>query len=124
MATTFAGFCNYHDTTIFKEIDFGKYNSFDPNNKRQMVLLPLRAVAREYWLKLNIDKDYSILADYGIKKNLNKIMEILNVDKNNAKQIIDNIDEMILPYLLGTKELHSTSVEIAKSNFTSSRYSK
>ena len=55
-ATTFTGFCNVHDTKLFKSVDFGDHCHFDPNNTQQVVLLSLRATAKEYWTKLNICK--------------------------------------------------------------------
>jgi hypothetical protein len=43
-ATTFAGFCAEHDSSIFKPIDV---NAFDPNDNEHLFLVTYRAIARE-----------------------------------------------------------------------------
>jgi hypothetical protein len=57
-ATTFTGFCNHHDATVFREIDTA---DMAPPTKRQVVLHALRAVARECWAKLSVIKGHEQL---------------------------------------------------------------
>ncbi len=48
-ATTFTGYCGFHDNSIFAPIDFGDDRIFDIENNAQLSLLTLRAIAKEYW---------------------------------------------------------------------------
>jgi hypothetical protein len=47
-ATTFTGFCEFHDTTIFRPIEVYDYT---PGNKEQEFLFAYRALAKEYYTK-------------------------------------------------------------------------
>lgn len=53
-ATTFTGFCNNHDSRLFAKIDNTPSHSLNFNDPEQSLLFTLRAVAREYWAKVNI----------------------------------------------------------------------
>lgn len=46
-ATTFTGFCHYHDNKVFKEIDTNSYQ----NSKKQNFLFAYRSFAKEYYEK-------------------------------------------------------------------------
>jgi hypothetical protein len=58
-ATTFAGFCSEHDTSIFKLIDNNEFRSDDP---QYLFLLAYRAVSRE--LHAQMDGAFKIQATY------------------------------------------------------------
>lgn len=49
-ATTFAGFCSQHDSSIFKAIDS---NQFDPNDQEHLFLVAYRAIARELYAQMD-----------------------------------------------------------------------
>lgn len=55
IATTFSGFCNYHDNQLFKPIEAQDYK---PNNKEQEFLFAYRAFAREFNIKKTSEKVY------------------------------------------------------------------
>ena len=56
-ASTFAGFCNKHDTEIFKSIES---NIIDYNNQEHLFLLLYRSIAREYF---EVNKNYFLMRD-------------------------------------------------------------
>ena len=53
IAGVFKGFCSFHDNEIFKKIDFNKNTQINTLTNEQYTLFHFRAVANEYWLKLN-----------------------------------------------------------------------
>src|SRR5262245_37605309 len=79
-ATTFTGFCVEHDLHLFREVDFDNSRSFDPASPRQVVLLALRAAAREYWLKLNNQKLYQRLVELGNREDYESLRMMLNLE--------------------------------------------
>ena len=102
-ATTFTGFCNRHDSAIFREIDFADSRPFDRNNPRQIVLLSLRSVAKEYWAKLNVRKLFGRLVRLAKDQDFRRLAEQLNLDEYHASRFVENLDDFASPYLEGTK---------------------
>jgi hypothetical protein len=102
-ATTFTGFCSHHDSELFKEIDFSDTHSFDPKNIRQVVLLALRSVAREYWAKANAVRIYDEMVSIARSGDIDTIKEILNTDDEGAVTFVSNVDTITKPYLDGSK---------------------
>jgi len=129
-ATTFTGYCSYHDNEVFKSIDFCRGKDLDNVTDQQLALLTLRAVAREYWAKLNVLKLYEIMAGYVRNSDLNGISTLLNVDIDDARIILRNSDDYILPYYTGVrqssphlkKHFNSLRTQIGKNKFHLSRF--
>lgn len=102
-ATTFTGFCTEHDLHLFREVDFDNSRSFDPASPRQVVLLALRAAAREYWLKLNNQKLYQRLVELGNREDYESLRKMLNLENADAVRLTLTWEEKWKPSLLGTK---------------------
>jgi hypothetical protein len=102
-ATTFTGFCAEHDLHLFREVDFDNSRSFDLASPRQVVLLALRAAAREYWLKLNNQKLYQQLVELGNRADYESLMRMLNLENADAVRLTLTLEEKWKPSLLGTK---------------------
>ncbi len=62
-ATTFTGFCSYHDNIVFKPIEESDYV---PGDARQETLFAFRALAKEWHAKLRARNAYSAHADHPI----------------------------------------------------------
>jgi hypothetical protein len=89
-ATTFAGFCGYHDRELFREIDFGTTRIFDPTDKRQAVLLGFRALACEYWKKLTSRLFYRRIFDCQRRGDTAGLKALLGFDLESTDEIITN----------------------------------
>lgn len=53
-ATTFLGFCNHHDTNLFKPIELGDYEG----NEQQNFLFAYRGFAKEYFAKKKVVNEF------------------------------------------------------------------
>ncbi|WP_158696543.1 YecA family protein [Staphylococcus agnetis] len=62
-ATTFSGFCNYHDQEVFKEIEVKKFSG----ETKQLFLYTYRAFVAEYYKKIS-DKNFS--GNFSNKSNI------------------------------------------------------
>ncbi|VAV84501.1 hypothetical protein MNBD_DELTA01-1129 [hydrothermal vent metagenome] len=102
-ATTFTGFCQPHDSELFNEVDFSLENRFDPNSKRQILLLSLRAISREYWSKLNTLKMYKSILNLVHKLDINGVRQLFN-SPSLDEHIIINIKEPLKQFIVNTKE--------------------
>lgn len=102
-ATTFTGFCAGHDSSLFREVDFDHSRPFDPTSLRQVVLLALRAAAREYWTKLNMQKLYKRLVELGTRKDYESLRSMLNLENTDTVHLALVLEEVWKPFLLGTK---------------------
>jgi hypothetical protein len=69
-ASTFEGFCNKHDTEVFKSIET---NVIDYNNNEHLFLLLYRSIAREYF---ESNKSFSLF-----KNTINELIK--DMDENN-----------------------------------------
>jgi hypothetical protein len=94
-ATTFTGFCEYHDRKLFREIDFTPGQTLDPANKRQAVLLGFRALACEYWKKLTSRLFYRRLLDCQHRHDLGALRALLGLDLDDAELVLTNHDETL-----------------------------
>lgn len=86
-ATVFTGFCKHHDRTLFREIDFDAGESFDPASLRQAVLLAFRAVACEYWKKLNARVLHATLLERQERRDVSGIARLLNLEEADARDM-------------------------------------
>ena len=75
-ASTFTGFCSHHDTDLFKRIDFKKGDNAADLDDEQRVLFHFRALAREYWSKLNAVKCFTFVKTAIEEKNKDNILKI------------------------------------------------
>ena len=57
-ASTFPGFCSYHDTTVFRPIDFKKDIRVQRFSDEQVCLFHFRALAKEYCAKRDAIKTF------------------------------------------------------------------
>lgn len=91
-ASTFTGFCNYHDTITFKDIENKPFNS----NDKQIFLLAYRALCKEVFLK---------------KSHLDFLKSIKTQDKGlpevNQIQFQESIKLMIHGCTLGVKTMEN-----------------
>ncbi|MCK9578215.1 hypothetical protein M0R01_01820 [bacterium] len=94
IATTFSGFCQYHDVKVFQPIESYDY---DPTNQEQNCLFAYRALIKELYAKKRlyqiqlgifayVDNDTNIALLKGSKKGL----EDLEYCLNKFKDIIEN----------------------------------
>jgi len=110
-STVFTGLCSNHDSQLFKEIDFINASQFDPTNKRQLILLSLRSLARECWAKLNGLKLFSQINEAVNRKDTGIIKQLLNTDNDCTMSIINSW------HLIGeplSKEFRASSQRICK----------
>jgi len=101
-ATTFTGFCNHHDSTLFAPIDYDEKRTLDPSDLDQAVLFSLRSVAREYWLKLRNFEAFSKIRDLASRRDIEVLKQTMNIDDFHARQLVDNLG-FIRAFLHGTK---------------------
>ncbi len=91
-ASTFTGFCNYHDTITFKDIENKPFNS----NDKQIFLLAYRALCKEVFLK---------------KSHLDFLKSMKTQDKGlpevNQIQFQESIKLMIYGCTLGVKTMEN-----------------
>ena len=96
-ASTFTGFCNKHDTNLFKAIELYDY---EVGNQEQEFLYAYRALAKEYHIKQTVKNMYEkkiSLTD----EELMEIQEYCGLTKKiNRKQV----QEIVKPLLKGTNE--------------------
>jgi hypothetical protein len=102
-ATVFTGYCAVHDNKLFREVDFDEAHPFDPDSKRQRILLSLRAASREYWAKLNVKALNEQMGALIRAKDTDGIRLMLNVGKIEAQRLVQEGVNVILPYHEGTK---------------------
>ena len=93
-ATTFAGFCDHHDRELCREIDFNSIRTLDPADKRQAVLLGFRALACEYWTKLNVRLFYRRIFDCQRRKDTAGLKTLFGLDSGNVEEILANQTEI------------------------------
>lgn len=107
-ASTFLGFCNSHDTEIFKPIELNDYNK---NNDEQEFLFAYRALAKEYYTKktvanlyekmLTLKKDELIeLREYcglPIDVGLDGYREHLELISKGTNESIEKLDALKIP---------------------------
>ncbi|MBN4054205.1 hypothetical protein JYT87_00685 [Nitrospira defluvii] len=123
-ASTFTGFCQNHDSTLFREVDFDGKRNFNLDSKRQICLLSLRAVAREYWLKLNTYKMTHHLMKIAAERDLEAARTLLNFPSLDEKLLM-NGKNYYKWFLTGTKEstarleriYSSLSVQLQRNRF-------
>jgi hypothetical protein len=84
-------------------VDFDHSRPFDPTSSRQVVLLALRAAAREYWTKLNNQKLYQRLVELGDRKDYESLRSMLNLENADTVHLAPMLEEVWKPFLLGTK---------------------
>lgn len=100
-ASTFTGFCNFHDTEIFQPIELQDYET---ENRKQEYLFAYRALSKEFHAK---------------KTGINIFNKILNMSKDELKELQEYCGlpkkeinkEFLKPPLEGTKD----SIEELKS---------
>ncbi len=101
-ATTFPGFCGYHDQLIFRSIELIEYS---PENSKQNFLYALRALAREYQVKKSAH--YMIGEILGLINN-NKFEEINPRYKKNEnfmdEVIVNDLRHYYFSYLNGSED--------------------
>lgn len=93
IATTFSGFCQYHDVEVFKPIE--NYN-YDPNSQEQNCLFAYRALIKELYAKKRlyqiqlglfayVDNNINLALLKGSKKGLEDLEYCLNKFKGIIK---------------------------------------
>ena len=94
IATTFSGFCNYHDNELFKPIELKNY---DPNNKEQEFFFAYRALAMELNLKKIAENRYKKMAEvFGQNQFFTNILHGTKLTINELTERNDLFHEAIL----------------------------
>jgi hypothetical protein len=100
-ATTFSGFCKYHDQEIFKPIELQDYKK---GNAEQEFLFAYRALAREYHAKKTAKNISAKIYELFNKKDLNGIQEIFPSFHNQKDNYYEEEAELQGAYLKGINE--------------------
>ena len=116
-ATTFTGFCQSHDLELFREVDFDGARPFNPESKRQLGLLSLRAVAREYWTKLNVCKMYQRLLCLATAHDVEAVRQMFNVSSLHEETLTTAV-QFLRQFLTGTIESTSRIQRLYRSLYT------
>ena len=93
-ATTFTGFCEYHDSNVFRSIETTKYLDTEEQN----FLFAYRAFSQEYWKKLMSQKNLqntfrnkpSLLKNVSMVQNY-RLQSLSWSEMREIKQIFDDI---------------------------------
>ncbi|GAB6093040.1 hypothetical protein [Furfurilactobacillus curtus] len=90
-ATTFSGFCGYHDATLFKDIETGIFKSSD----WEIFLYTYRTLAAQLHAKEEAVKQQQQLADIFKKRN-NEILDAFKSGASDLEFDKRKMDEFIL----------------------------
>jgi hypothetical protein len=88
-ASTFPGFCNKHDTEIFKDIETGKYNG----TKKEHFLYAFRCNSMSYYQKINSSHHWWAYDNY-LKNESGNISSLIPDTKGIDGQAILTVDEI------------------------------
>lgn len=109
-ASTFTGFCSFHDSSLFSPIDFQPNSTIGQMTNEQYALFNFRALTREYWSKLNAVNCFKILQEIITNKDENKLLSIYPFLKTSEKidwNFINNdtLNAALLGQTLGTEDV-------------------
>jgi hypothetical protein len=128
-ATTFTGFCGYHDRELFREIDFSPMRTLDPTDKRHAVLLGFRALAFEYWSKLTVRLFYRRIFECQRRRDTAGLQKLFRLDPGNMEEVFANqteIGRMLKGFDYAIKRMErwfaSLLVQLRQNNFHLSHY--
>lgn len=99
-ATTVKGFCSHHDNNLFKPIEEYDYCLY---NKEQEFLFVYKAFAKKYYDLRENYYHYTALRRLYETKNLDEIIEVLEIKNIDKTDISRKILNDILPHLKATK---------------------
>lgn len=99
-ATTFTGFCGYHDGTIFHPIENFDYTV---GNKEQEFLFAYRALAKEYHSKISVKEISLKCLEYIRNKEFDKLSTTFENNKPSDEHI-QFMNKMFLENLYGTND--------------------
>lgn len=102
-ASRFTGFCAQHDNDLFTAIDLDDRTAICVDDMEQAVRLSLRAVACEYWKKLNSALLFSRALDLARGGKTDEVREWLNCDEAAARFLVDSASQYTKPRLDGTQ---------------------
>lgn len=100
-ATTFSGFCGYHDKEIFKAIEDEDYVV---ENKEQEFLFAYRALAKEYFTKKTTTEMYRRMYNLAGSSDYEKINDFFGVIAKPAREDLINISGMLFTTLFGCED--------------------
>lgn len=129
-ATRFTGFCAEHDNMLFDAVDIGEHKSLDFQNPEHVARLSLRAVAREYWNKLNSQKLFRMLMEMSANSAVQDISQFLNVTPDDAEQSLEYTRFVSLARLRGSdvaverigRQFHSLLYQLEIGKFHLSKF--
>ena len=101
-ASTFTGFCSFHDSNLFKPIDFNSESDVSTLSSEHFVLFHYRTLCREYWSKLNAIKVFNMMSEAIENQDtasLTKIYPFLSGQQNLSWDFLNG--EMLQMALLG-----------------------
>lgn len=90
-ASSFTGYCDQHDTSLFRTVDFSSSVHFDQSNHSQAILLSLRAAARAYWVKLNSQRFLEEALRHSRTHDTNALQRLLNIHETDAHIWMTNL---------------------------------
>lgn len=102
-ATRFTGFCAEHDNMLFDAVDIGDHKNLDFQRPEHVARISLRAVAREYWNKLNSQKFFRMLMEMSANKAVEDISQFLNIEPEDAEQSMEYTRRVSLARLRGSE---------------------
>ncbi|MGE1197492.1 hypothetical protein ACQJ18_22615 [Priestia megaterium] len=100
-ATTFSGFCGFHDKELFRAIEDGDYVV---GNKEQEFLFAYRALAKEYFTKKTTTEMYKRMYSLAGSSNYEKINEFFGVIAKPTREDLIDISGMLSAHLLGCED--------------------
>lgn len=119
----FTGFCNNHDSTLFKPIDT---NNYEIGNEEQEFLFAYKALAKEHNIKLSMYDAYKEIDNWITNNNVGELRKFHLIRYDNDLDILkDNLGWlklMLENFKASTRELNHLK-KIMNINLDSNRYS-
>ena len=121
-ATTFTGFCEHHDNSIFEPIE---KHDYIPRNREQEFLFAYRALAKEYYTKreayYSIKKLYKILTDNDIE-NMKKYIATACLENTLYLSQLKTLYKSMLDGYLSALKSYEKYRNAMKTNITNRNY--
>lgn len=111
IASTFPGFCSYHDNNLFNEIDFNADRIPIVFTDRQKALFFLRAVSIEGWKKQSVLNSFDSLTVALSRNNFSEVSKILKLPEEIAQDAIKKpqmLESSMRGHLQGLEDMEKT----------------
>lgn len=94
-ASTFTGFCAFHDNFLFNDIDFQAQNIPASFSNRQLALFYLRAIALEMWKKQNVVNTFGGIVNALQRNDFDEAGKLLKLSASEVQLAIQRPDAII-----------------------------